>query len=104
MRFLRTALQMALVSLLAIALCGALSGQDKKKSYTFHGKVTTVDARNNKLSVDGEKVEGWMDAMVMAYSVDNPEVIKTIKVGDRIEATVYEGDYTLHAVKVVPPR
>jgi Cu/Ag efflux protein CusF len=55
------------------------------------------------MNVDGEAVPGWMDAMAMGYAVDNPAVLKTIKVGDRIEATVYDGDYTLHNVKVVPP-
>jgi len=93
----------AVVAVLACLLFSMTVAEGQKKSYTFHGKVTSVDAKNNKLSVDGEKVEGWMDAMVMAYSVDNPAVIKTIKAGDRIEATVYDGDYTLHNVKVVAP-
>jgi len=95
---LRTATLITLICLLASAAWA------QKKSYTFHGKVTSVDQRTNKLTVDGQKVEGWMDAMTMAYSVDNPDVIKTIKTGDQIEATVYDGDYTLHNVKVVPPQ
>jgi Cu/Ag efflux protein CusF len=89
---------------LACLLSSMALAQGNKKSFTFHGKVTSVDTKTNKLNVDGEKVEGWIDAMAMGYSVDNPDVIKTIKVGDRIEATVYEGDYTLHSVKVVPPQ
>ncbi|HXP86143.1 MAG TPA: copper-binding protein [Bryobacteraceae bacterium] len=95
-----------LAALLALAclLSSIALAQGNKKSFTFHGKVTSVDEKTNKLNVDGEKVEGWMDAMVMAYSIDNPAVIKSIKAGDRIEATVYEGDYTLHNVKVVPPQ
>jgi Cu/Ag efflux protein CusF len=95
-----------LAALLALAVLFSFAalGQGNKKSFVFHGKVTSVDARNNKLTVDGEKVEGWMDAMVMAYGVDNPAVIKTLKTGDQIEATVYEGDYTLHNVKVVAPQ
>lgn len=100
MRSLKTTVLLALTCLL-FSLSVA---QAQKKSYTFHGKVTAVDSKTNKLRVDGEKVEGWMDAMTMAYSVDNPEVIKTLKPGDRIEATVYDGDYTLHNVKVVPPQ
>jgi Cu/Ag efflux protein CusF len=69
----------------------------------FHGKVQSVDLKTAKMNIDGEAVPGWMDAMAMAYGVDNPAVLKTIKVGDRIEATVYDGDYTLHNVKVIPP-
>jgi len=90
-----TVLLLALVCLLASAAFA------QKKQYTFHGKVAAVDTRTNKLTIDGEKVEGWMDAMTMAYSVDNPAIIKTLKVGDQIEATVYDGDYTLHNLKVV---
>ena len=100
-RILRTILRTAGVLVLGCLLAGALLAQGNKKSYTFHGKVTSVDQRTNKLTVAGEKIEGWMDAMTMAYSVDNPDVIKTIKTGDQIQATVYDGDYTLHNVKVV---
>jgi Cu/Ag efflux protein CusF len=55
------------------------------------------------MTVNGAKVEGWMDAMTMKYKVDNDDVFKTAKVGDAIEATVYEGDYTLYKVHVVKP-
>jgi hypothetical protein len=35
--------------------------------------------------------------------VDNAEVLKTVKKGDTIEATVYEGDVKLYKVHVVKP-
>src|SRR5258706_9891272 len=73
----------------------------KAKSYTFHGKVTGVTEKG--LTVNGEKVEGWMDAMTMTYPVDKPDVLKMVKVGDQIMATVYEGDMTLHNVMTMPP-
>ncbi len=69
-----------------------------KKSFQFHGKVTAV--ASDGVTVDGAKVEGWMDAMTMKYKVDDAKVLKTVKVGDEIKATVYEGDYTLHKVEV----
>jgi hypothetical protein len=55
------------------------------------------------LAVNGEKVEGWMDAMTMSYPVEKPEILKKIKVGDTIMATVYKGETTLHDVMVMPP-
>ncbi len=43
-----------------------------------------------------------MDAMTMSYPVDKPDVLKKVKVGDTIMATVYKGDTTLHDVMVMP--
>jgi Cu/Ag efflux protein CusF len=68
----------------------------RKKSYTFRGVVQSVDAKAGRLTVANEKIEGWMDAMTMGYAVDKPE-----KAGDKIEATVYDGDYKLYNIKVV---
>jgi Cu/Ag efflux protein CusF len=70
-----------------------------KKAHAFHGKVEAVSA--DGLKVNGEKVEGWMDAMTMTYKVDDQKVLKTVKPGDEITATVYDGDYSLHKVQVV---
>ena len=93
----RLAAVLTLAVLTAIA-CLAQSAP-AKKSYTFHGKVEAVTA--DGISVNGEKVEGWMDAMTMKYKVDDPKVLKTVKVGDQINATVYDGDFaTLHKVQV----
>jgi Cu/Ag efflux protein CusF len=83
---------------LALAACGL--AQDKKKSYTLRGKVEAVDEKARTLTVNHEKVEGWMEAMTMAFEVDKPEVLKKIKVGDRIKATVYDGDFKLYDVEV----
>ena len=90
----------ALVCLLVSAVYAQQSG---KKEHAFRGKVEKVDAQAKKLTVNGEKVDGWMAAMTMAYSVDNADALKSIKVGDQITAKVYDGDLVLHEVKVVPP-
>jgi Cu/Ag efflux protein CusF len=78
-----------------------LRAQGSKKTYTFHGKIESLDAASKSMTVNGEKVEGWMGAMTMKYEVDNTDVFKTAKVGDNIEATVYEGDFKLYKVHVV---
>jgi Cu/Ag efflux protein CusF len=85
-----------------LPLCATfLRAQGNKKSFTFHGKVESLDAASQSMTVNGAKVEGWMDAMTMKYQVDNADVFKTAKNGDSIEATVYEGDYKLYKVHVV---
>ena len=79
--------------------------QAAKKEYTFKGKVEKIDVTAKTITVNGEKVQGWMEAMTMMYSVDKPDVLKTIKVGDQITARVFEGDTkVLHDIKVVPAK
>ncbi len=88
-----------------VAMCflfaALANAQQGKKSYVFKGTVESVDANAKKLVVKNEKIEGWMDSMSMKYELDNPDVLKQLKPGDHIEATVYQGDYTLHKVHKV---
>lgn len=72
-----------------------------KKSYTFHGKVEGVDERAKSMKVNGEEVKGWMAAMTMDYKVDDATVLKKVKTGDQITATVYDGDPVLHKVQIM---
>jgi Cu/Ag efflux protein CusF len=61
------------------------------------GRVT------GRLTVAGDKVEGWMEAMTMIYATDDPTVVAKVKTGDRIAATVYDGDLVLHGIRLVKP-
>lgn len=100
----RTGRMLASAAILISVLLGVSFAQESaKKTYTFHGKVERVDRKTGKLTVNGEEVEGWMAAMTMAYRVDNREVLKHIKTGNWITATVYGRDLTLYNVRVVPP-
>ena len=100
MKLLRPVLSIAAALLIAVA-CFAQAAP--KKEHTFHGKVESIDKNAKTLSVNGEKVEGWMDAMTMNYKVDDPSIFDKVKAGDQITATVYDGDYSLHKVTVVSP-
>jgi hypothetical protein len=71
------------------------------KEHTFRGKVEKIDGSTGMLTVSGENVPGWMEPMTMNYHVEKPDNV-TVKVGDRITAKVYDGDFTtLHEVRVV---
>jgi len=89
-----------LVTACLIGTSAFAQGKEKGKSHIMHGKVTEVG--RNSLTLDHEKVEGYMDAMVMAYKVDKPESLKGLKKGDMVMATVYDGDYTLYDIKLMP--
>ena len=69
------------------------------KPHTLTGKVTEVG--KDKLTVNHGEVKGYMGAMTMSYKVDKPDVLKKLKAGDEIHATVYDADYTLYDVQVV---
>jgi Cu/Ag efflux protein CusF len=85
-----------------LAAASYAQATSNKKSYVFHGKVEAVDEHGKNLKVNGEEVKGWMAAMTMDYKVDDAAVLKKVKPGDQIMATVYEGDLVLHKVQVVP--
>lgn len=93
-------------SIIAITalLAGVSHGQaaSTKKSHVFHGKVESVDQASKSMKVNGEEVKGWMAAMTMDYKVEDAAVLKQVKPGDRITATVYDGDLVLHKVLVMP--
>jgi Cu/Ag efflux protein CusF len=96
------------ISVVLLALClvltsafGQPKGKTKADARTLKGKV--VDVAQNNITVDHDKVEGFMDAMIMAYKVDRPESLRGIKKGDMITATVYSGDFTLYDIKLMPP-
>jgi Cu/Ag efflux protein CusF len=89
--------------MLALSLSTVFAQQTAKKEHAFRGKVEKVDPKTKTLTVNGEKVEGWMMAMTMTYGVDKPEILAKVKAGDQITAKVFDGDFsTLHDVQVAP--
>jgi Cu/Ag efflux protein CusF len=75
-----------------------------KKEFAFKGKVESVNEKSKMITVNNESIPGWMMSMTMSYKVDKPDVLKAMKAGDNITATVYDGDFqTLYNVKVAPP-
>jgi len=100
-----TAFLGALVCALLVSMTVQAQDAKAKKEHAFRGVVQKVDEKAKSMTVDGENVPGWMSAMAMAYTPDKEEILKTVKPGDQITATVKDGDFkTLYDVKIVPPK
>jgi len=75
-----------------------------KKEFVFKGKVERVDPNAKTVVVTNEAILGWRLSMTMAYTVDDPEVLTTLRPGDLVTAMVYEREFNvLYGLKVVPP-
>ena len=103
MRTHRTIRILGALALACVFAAVSLAQQPAKgKSHMLQGKVESVSA--DRLTVNHGKIEGYMDAMTMPYKVDKPDILKKVKSGDQIKATVYDGDFTLYEIEVLPPQ
>ena len=79
------------------------SSEAEPQEFAFSGTVQSVDTTTGIVVVANEDIPGWMMAMAMSYYVEPPEVLGTLKAGDRVTATVLAGDFQhLYDVEVVP--
>lgn len=85
--------------ILATAVALALLAQ--QNPLPFRGEVQSIDRSSKRITIHNESVPGWMDQMTMPFAVDSDTDFDRIKPGDRITATVYPGDMTLHNVQPV---
>lgn len=100
-----------LVSLLVLLSAVACSEDGAKpvsepgeKLYTVRGKILGRDAEDNTVRMDHEPIPGFMEAMIMDYSVRGTEVAKLPADGNRIEARLHVTDrsYWITNVKQIP--
>src|SRR5579872_848619 len=100
MRFLFTAL---VATLLTLAACTSHSAPPPTQRYALTGKVESIDAPHQTISVNGDAISGFMPAMTMDYKVKNPDELKLLKADDSISATLVkqQDDYWLENIKIV---
>ncbi|MGC4080790.1 MAG: copper-binding protein [Vicinamibacterales bacterium] len=85
---------MAVVLGASLAAPDLAVAQAKGREHSFTGTVESVDTAGKRVSVANDNVPGWMAPMTMSYQVDPPDVLARLKKGDRITATVYDGNFT----------
>jgi protein SCO1/2 len=81
---------------------GAANSQSSNKRYAFKGKVISVDKNAGTANIDNEPIAGFMDPMIMPYSMKPASVLDQVQPGDSItaEVVVEPGKYWLENVKV----
>jgi protein SCO1/2 len=81
------------------------------KRYPFTGRVIAVDAQNESANIDGDMIQGFMQAMEMPYKIRPAASLRELSPGDSISAEVVvvdhdprdenaDSDYWLENVKV----
>jgi len=63
-----------------------------EKTYPLRGKVVSLDAARNEITVDHEKIEGLWEPMSMAFEVRGGEPGSLPLVGSTIRATLHAED------------
>ncbi len=57
-----------------------------QKQYSIRGRVVSVDQKDSVIALNTEAIPGVMEAMTMAYTLQNPTVASELHPGDKISA------------------
>lgn len=85
--------------LLAIALCACHRQSEStppEKHYSLSGKVIALNAKDQTATVDASAIPNFMEAMTMEYPIASKTEFDTLRVGDKIKATVNVRDDGLY--------
>jgi protein SCO1/2 len=66
----------------------AAANSSAAKRYSFKGKVMSVDKNARTANIDNEPIAGFMDPMVMPYTIKPPAALDQLQPGDTITADV----------------
>jgi len=85
----------SLCALLAFAACNrgtpkpdAAKPDSKTKRYALKGIVVSVDKQAGTANINNEPIKGFMDPMVMPYTIKPPSALDQLQPGDSITADV----------------
>ena len=81
---------------------GATAAQSGAKRYALKGNVVSVDKNADTANIDNEPIPGFMDRMVMPYTIKPRSDLDQLQPGDSISADVIveQDKYWLENVKV----
>ncbi|MGC2477023.1 MAG: SCO family protein [Candidatus Sulfotelmatobacter sp.] len=72
------------------------------KRYAFTGRVVSIDTQSNAANIDGDMIQGYMEAMVMAYKIKPDTMLRQLNPGDSISADLIVVDHDPRDESAVP--
>lgn len=63
------------------------------KRYPFTGRVVSIDTKSQTALIDGDLVQGYMEAMAMTYKFKPPSTLRDLAPGDSISADLVVVDH-----------
>jgi Cu/Ag efflux protein CusF len=94
---------LAVLVLTVVASCGGAK-HAPVRTCELRGQVLRLDPQLRTATIKHQKICDWMEAMTMEFPVRSQRDFNTLKVGERITATVYIGDpeFWIGDVRAVP--
>jgi Cu/Ag efflux protein CusF len=89
---------------LALALLGAALAACGPRLHHGHGTVVAVDASRGQVTLDHERMPGFMDAMTMTYTVAQPSLLEGIRVGEEVDFALEQRGDELRIRSIEPRR
>ncbi len=80
------------------------TAQTAAKRYLLKGKVISIDKQAHAANIDNEPIAGFMDSMIMSYTIKPSAALDQLQPGDSISADVVvqpDNTYWLENVKVI---
>lgn len=91
----------AVFAIAGLVVAGFAQSDRRGKSYALHGIVEEIYDSDQSIRLSQEKIEGYSDARIGTYHVDDAAILKKLHVDDKIVATIYEKDDVLYDIRVV---
>lgn len=58
------------------------------RRYQVKGKVVAVDKSGHRVTLDHEEIPGYMEAMIMPYTLKDEQILSELAPGDQLQATL----------------
>src|SRR5579862_9878801 len=72
------------------------------KRYAFTGRIVSVDTQAGSANIDGDMVQGYMEAMVMPYKIKPDSMLRQLNPGDSVSADLIVVEHDPRDESAVP--